>query len=88
MNRRERREAAELFRRLFDALDQGHMTADGPAAAAAARRLEGALLALDALDASDGTKSNAETSASARLAPRLRAGEPRSGGCPILPLIV
>jgi hypothetical protein len=50
MTRREREEAGALFRRVLDAVDNGDLAADGPAAVALVRRLEGALLALDALD--------------------------------------
>jgi len=50
MTRADRQEAAALLRRVLDAVDRGDLTADGPAAAAVVRLLEGALLALRAVD--------------------------------------
>ena len=49
MNRRERDEATALLRRLLDAVDSGALAADGPAAVAVVRRLEGAVLAVEAM---------------------------------------
>ena len=43
----ERREAAEVLRRVLDAVADGTLAADGPAAVAVVHRLEGALIALD-----------------------------------------
>ena len=48
--RAERREAADLLRRALDAVNRGDPSADGPVAAAVVRRLEGAPLALKAMD--------------------------------------
>lgn len=50
MNRRDRRDAADLLRGVLDAVERGELRADSPAAVATVRRLEGALLALEALD--------------------------------------
>lgn len=47
MNRRERREATALLSRVLQAVDSGDLAADGPAAVAIVRRLEGALLAVE-----------------------------------------
>lgn len=48
-------EAADLLRRVLAAVDRVELTADGPAAAATVRRLEGALLALETIgDAASG----------------------------------
>jgi hypothetical protein len=49
MNNEEQEAAATLLRRLLDALHRGDLGADGPAAVAVARRLEGALLTLEAM---------------------------------------
>ncbi len=43
----QRDEASDLLRRVLAAVGRGEVTADGPAAAATVRRLEGALLALE-----------------------------------------
>ena len=48
MTRAERQEASDLLHRILDAVDDGDLSADGSAAVAVARRLEGALLALEA----------------------------------------
>jgi hypothetical protein len=45
-----RRKAEDLIRRLLDLVDDGYLAADRSAATALARRLEGALLALRAMD--------------------------------------
>lgn len=50
VNRRQRQESAALLRRVLDAVDNGDLAADGPAAVAVVRRLEGALLAVEAMD--------------------------------------
>ncbi len=50
MNRADRQEAVDLLRRVLKAVDRGDLTADGPAAVALVRRLEGALLALRAIE--------------------------------------
>jgi hypothetical protein len=50
VDRRERQEAADLLRRLLDAVQRGDLAADGPAAVAVVRRLEGAILALEVQD--------------------------------------
>lgn len=50
VNRRERDESAALLRCVLDAVDSGELAADGPAAVAVVRRLEGALLALEAIE--------------------------------------
>jgi hypothetical protein len=50
----ERCEAADLLRRVLDALERGDLASDGPAAVAVVRRIEGALLALSALDGAEG----------------------------------
>jgi hypothetical protein len=46
---RDLEQTALLLRRLLDSIDEGELTADGPVGAGMVRRLEGALLALDAL---------------------------------------
>ena len=50
----EQREAVDLIERLLALVEQGGLAADGPAGAALVRRLEGALLALRALDRPNG----------------------------------
>ena len=52
LTRAEQREAADLIERLLNLVEGGDLAADGPAGAALARRLEGALLALRTLDGS------------------------------------
>jgi hypothetical protein len=54
VDHRERCEAADLLRRLLDAVERGDLASDGPAAVAVVRRIEGALLALSALDGAEG----------------------------------
>jgi hypothetical protein len=46
----ERQKADDLIQELLDLVDDGHIAADGPAGVALARRLEGAMLALRAMD--------------------------------------
>lgn len=50
MTRAQQREAADLIQRVLDMVDVGHLAADGPAGVALVRRLEGAMLALMAMD--------------------------------------
>lgn len=50
MTRADRQEAADLLRRVLDAVGRGDLAADAPVAAGVMRRLEGALLALQAVD--------------------------------------
>jgi hypothetical protein len=50
LTRAEREKAADLIQGLLDMVDDGHLAADGPAGVALARRLEGAMLALRAID--------------------------------------
>lgn len=50
MNRADRQEAAAMLRAVLAAVDRGEVAADGPVGVALVRRLQGALLALDALD--------------------------------------
>jgi hypothetical protein len=47
LSRAERREAALALRRLLAAVEDGTLSADGPAAVAVVRRLEGVLIALE-----------------------------------------
>lgn len=49
LTRAGQREAADLVQRLLDLVDDGKLAADGPAAVALVRRLEGAMMALVAL---------------------------------------
>jgi hypothetical protein len=50
MNRRDREEAADLISGVLELAGQGNLSADGPAAVALIRRLEGADIALRSLD--------------------------------------
>jgi hypothetical protein len=50
LTKAERKKAADLTQRLLDLVDDGHLAADGPAGVALVRRLEGAMLALWAMD--------------------------------------
>jgi hypothetical protein len=50
LTRAERREAAHLTQRVLDLVDDGDLPADGPAGVAMVRRMEGAMLALRAMD--------------------------------------
>jgi hypothetical protein len=50
LTRVERQKAADLIQGLLDMVDDGHMAADGPKGVALVRRLEGALIALRAID--------------------------------------
>ena len=47
LNAAQRRDAAALLRRVLTAVDEGTLAADGPAAVAVVRRLEGVLIALE-----------------------------------------
>jgi hypothetical protein len=51
LTRADRQQAAAQIRRLLDMVDTGDLSADGPVAAGVVRRLEGVVLALDAIDA-------------------------------------
>lgn len=53
LTRAEQREAVDLIERLLDLVEVGNLAADGPAGAALVRRLEGAMLALRALDGAE-----------------------------------
>ena len=59
----ERQRADDLIQELLDLVDDGHIAADGPAGVALVRRLEGAMLALRAMDGplivTDETKAKA-----------------------------
>ena len=50
LTRAERQRAADMIQGLLDLVDDGHLAADGPVGVALARRLEGAVLALQAMD--------------------------------------
>ena len=50
LTRAERRVAVAQIRRVLDLVDDGDLAADGPVAVALVRRLEGAMLALMAMD--------------------------------------
>jgi hypothetical protein len=50
LTKAERRRADDLIQELLDLVDDGHIAADGPAGVALVRRLEGAMLALRAMD--------------------------------------
>jgi hypothetical protein len=50
LTRAERQAAADLIQTLLDMVDDGDLAADGPAGVALVRRLEGAMLALRAMD--------------------------------------
>lgn len=52
LTKAERQQAVDLIQRLLDIVDDGDLAADGPTGLALARRLEGALLALRAMDGS------------------------------------
>ena len=47
LNATQRREAADTLRRVLAAVEDGTLAADGPAAVAVVRRLEGVLIALE-----------------------------------------
>jgi hypothetical protein len=59
LTRAERRQAADQIQRILDLVDVGELAADGPVAVALVRRLEGAMLALMAMDG-DGPSSHAK----------------------------
>jgi hypothetical protein len=61
LTKAEQRKAADLIQQLLDLVDEGQMAVDGPAGVALGRRLEGAMLALLALDGS-GSRGQAEHS--------------------------
>lgn len=50
LTKAERTKAIDLIQGLLDMVDDGHLAADGPAGVALARRLEGAMIALTAMD--------------------------------------
>ena len=50
LTKAERQKAADLIQRLLDIVDDGDLAADGPKGVALVRRLEGAMLALRAMD--------------------------------------
>ena len=50
LTRAERLKAADLIQTILDMVGDGHLAADGPAGVAQVLRLEGALLALHAMD--------------------------------------
>ena len=50
LTKAERRRADDLIQELLDLVDDGHIAADGPAGVALVRRLEGAAIALRAMD--------------------------------------
>jgi hypothetical protein len=57
--RAERMQAAAQLRRVLDMVRTGDLSADGPVAVAVVRRLEGVLLALEAIDANRTVPSSA-----------------------------
>ena len=50
LTKAERQRADDLIQKLLDLVDDGHIAADGPAGVALVRRLEGAMIALRALN--------------------------------------
>lgn len=52
LTRAQQQESADLIQHLLDLVDEGHIAADGPAGVALVRHLEGAMLALRAMDRS------------------------------------
>jgi ribosomal protein L14E/L6E/L27E len=52
LTKAQQREAGGLIQRILDQIDDGQVAADGPAAVAVVRRLEGAMIALKAMDSS------------------------------------
>jgi hypothetical protein len=50
LTKAERRKVDDLIQELLDLVDNGDLAADGPAGVALVRRLEGAMLALKAVD--------------------------------------
>jgi hypothetical protein len=60
LTRAEREQAADLLRGVLAAVDRGDLAADGPAGAGVVRRLEGALLALEAVDGSPSGEQSAQ----------------------------
>lgn len=53
MRTRDREEAAELLRRVLALVESGDLSADGPAGSGFVRRLEGALLAVEAMSVAE-----------------------------------
>jgi hypothetical protein len=53
MRERDRAEAAELLRRVLALVESGELSADGPAGAGLVRRLEGALIAVEAMSVAE-----------------------------------
>jgi hypothetical protein len=52
LTKAERQKALDLIQRLLDLVDDGDLAADGAAGVALVRRLEGAIIALRAMDGS------------------------------------
>ena len=50
LTKAERQKAADLIQKVLDMVDDRDLAADGPAGVALVRRLEGAMLALKAID--------------------------------------
>ncbi len=50
LTKAEQRKAADLIRQVLDLVADGHLAVDGPAGVALVRHLEGAMLALRAMD--------------------------------------
>ena len=50
LTKAERQRADDLIQELLDLVDDGHIAADGPTGVALVRRLEGAMIALRAMD--------------------------------------
>jgi hypothetical protein len=61
LTKAERQKAADLIQCLLDMVDDGDLAADGPAGVALVRRLEGAMLALRAMDGTVTPTSNVES---------------------------
>lgn len=58
MRKKDAVDAERLLSRVLDAIERGDLSADGPAATAVARRLEGALLALRAAQQTQGRRQD------------------------------
>jgi hypothetical protein len=50
LTKAERKKAADLIQKVLDMVDDSDLAADGPAGVALVRRLEGAMIALRAMD--------------------------------------
>jgi hypothetical protein len=50
LTKAEQRKATDLIQQLLDLVDEGHLAVDGPVSDALVRRLEGAMLALSAVE--------------------------------------